>query len=343
MRTRATRRTAAWLSLILIVPACAVGAVDARPISSPDSTPLPPADATVVPTSGPEARSLGVEFRHEGFELRTIPVEELPYSRDEVWPIEDGRPTDEHGVRVFEAGGQTYDHPVAQAGYALYLLSSYRLTGDEAFLEVARRQADRIIETAVAVDDALYFPYPFNFRRHTDASDVMRAPWYSAMAQGQALSLFVRLDEATGDERYREAAEAALNSFFRVREDAAPGDPWTVLVTDEGYLWFEEYAAEIPDITFNGMVFALYGLYDYWRVTDDPDVRRLIEGGLVAVDWAAGEIRVPGGVSRYCVEHGVQNRDYHRTHVFQLATLHEMTGDERFANWSALLAADHAP
>jgi hypothetical protein len=46
--------------------------------------------------------------------------------------------------------------------------------------------------------------------------ELLAPPWYSMMAQGQALSLFCRLSQLPGEERWLAAADATFGS-------AAPG------------------------------------------------------------------------------------------------------------------------
>ena len=45
--------------------------------------------------------------------------------------------------------------------------------------------------------------------------DTLKAPWYSALAQGQGISVLVRAHKESGDARYLEAAQRALASFYK--------------------------------------------------------------------------------------------------------------------------------
>jgi hypothetical protein len=191
---------------------------------------------------------------------------------------------------------------------------------------------------------ALYLPYRFDFPLHGNPNASMRAPWYSGMAQGQALSLFVRLHEVTGDRRWLDAADAVFRTFLMLRPTGgAPGTPWIAFVDEAGYYWPEEYPDAIPDRTFNGIVFAAYGLIDYHFATADPDALRLAQATLTTALAALPQIRVLGQVSRYCLEHGVQDERYHRVHIGQMRTLARITADPRFAEWERLLRADADP
>ena len=293
------------------------------------------------PMSQPTAQ-VPFSVRLHPYEVQILDSDELPYAYESAAPIVSELPTDASGVRMFMTEGHLVDHPVGQAQYALALLDGYRLTGDPERLELARRQADRLLNRALPQGDAIYLPYPFDFRRHNRADDVMRAPWFSAMAQGQALSVFVRLVEITGDKAYQDAADRTFASFL------SPGDPpkddgsiWTVFIDAHGYYWPEEYAATTPDRTFNGAMFAAYGIYDYYRLTDSRSAELLFQATLTTVHHALDGIRVPGGVSYYCLQHAVQSETYHEFHVGELHMLHRLTGDQSFAEWGDLLRQDH--
>jgi hypothetical protein len=77
----------------------------------------------------------------------------------------------------------------------------------------------------------------------------LRAPWISAMAQGEAASLLVRLNRATGEERYAETAQRAL-----------PAMPMAGL--PDGSQLPQEYPTDPPSHVLNGAIFATWGLRD---------------------------------------------------------------------------------
>jgi D-glucuronyl C5-epimerase-like protein len=74
-----------------------------------------------------------------------------------------------------------------------------------------------------------YFLYDFNFAPLGDTGEILRAPWYSGMAHGRALSVFVRLYQATRDPKWRTAADAASPASPGRRAAGSPTRPsWTV-------------------------------------------------------------------------------------------------------------------
>lgn len=178
------------------------------------------------------------EFATSGFTPHPVPAAELPYALTTPVPRVDTGVHDAEGVRMFLVGTKQYDHPVAQAQYGLANLDSYRLTQDATYLNRAIAQAQRLVDTKVESRGAWFYPYPFDFSVHGLAADTMRAPWYSGMAQGQALSLFVRLYQVTGNADWRVAADQTVLSFTLPVVDGLPS---IVHVDSSDHLWIDEY------------------------------------------------------------------------------------------------------
>ena len=253
---------------------------------------------------------------------------------------------DPTGLRIYRRldTGVRADHPVAYAQYGISALLEHQRTGDEIWLDRALRHGERLAEIHVERDGAWWFPYTFPWTYYERS---LSAPWWSAMAQGQALSLFTRLAETTDDDRWELAAERTWASFLQPYKREAP---WSTLVIDD-HLYFEEYAGDqLPLLVVNGQLFALFGLYDYWRHTGDPEVARYFDGGATTVlDRMLPLARVTNGISYYCVQAEYcqsprwQNLPYHVIHSWQLDTLGRLTGDSRFSEWADLLRSDWAP
>ena len=273
------------------------------------------------------------------------PDAQVPYAdRAPVDVYDPAIEIDETGLRIYRThAGVRADHPVAYAQYGISALMAYQENGDQVWLDRALRHAERLSQIRTERAGAWWFPYTFPW---TYYERTMLTPWWSGMAQGQALSLFVRLYEQTGDERWRTAADGTWASFLQHRDGALP---WQTMVED-GFLFFEEYAGNQPPLlVFNGHVFALFGLYDYWRLTRDETTRLYMDGAATTAIHIMPRIRVPGGVSYYCVQDPYcqsplwQNTAYHVIHSWQLDTLARLTTDDRFSEWARLLRADWAP
>lgn len=277
-------------------------------------------------------------FATGAYELRVLPPALLPYNGSSI--VSSCGLTDSAGVAMFQTGGVIYNHPVAQTRCALNMQRNFRLTGDRAYLDIAVANANRLLSLAVTHNNAIFFPYPFNW--NNVGRSYMSAPWYSAMAQGQALSAFVRLFEWTGDQKWRSAADRTFASF-KVAHQA--GKPWVVAV-EGGQLWLDEYPTVPADRVFNGHNFSMYGLYDYWRITGNQEARLLTLGALhSSYVGGSSRIRVPGGISHYCASDAclaarVRNPAYHITHIGQLQKIFHITGHWHFGSLAEAFIGD---
>jgi heparosan-N-sulfate-glucuronate 5-epimerase len=159
--------------------------------------------------------------------------------------------------------------------------------------------------------------------------DTLRAPWYSALAQGQGISLLVRAHQESGDARYLQAAQSALSAFEHSVENGG------VVFTDKsGDLWFEEYIVCPPTHILNGFIWALWGVYDYHLATKDAAAHELYSRGVRTLlhnlerydlgFWSLYEqagTRLPMVASSF----------YHQLHIVQLRVMHRLTGEDLFA------------
>ncbi len=290
-------------------------------------------DATAMARVGPHL------FRVDNFTLQTVPEDMLAYYGSTILEVYGTR--DSTGAFIYRhTDGRWYDHPVGQAQYVVNMLRNYRLDPRQQYLDLAVANANRLLQRAVRHQGALFFPYGFDFELH--GRGTMKAPWYSGMAQGIALSGFVRLWEVTGDEKWMTAARDTFLSF-RVPRQA--GTPWFAVV-ENGNLWFEEYPWTPYDHTFNGHNFATYGVYDYWRVTGNGEAKLLTLGGIATAARVAGTVRVAGGISHYCIaqsclDRRVRNVNYHLTHIGQFVQLHRYTASETFGRLADTFTADN--
>jgi putative cell wall-binding protein len=253
---------------------------------------------------------------------------------------------DSSGLRLYTPPGskKSADHPVAYAQYGISALIEYHRSGNAVWLDRAKRQAERLTQIKVERDGAWWYPYRFPWTYYQRS---LTTPWWSGMAQGQALSLFTRLAEETGEATWDQAADRTWASFS---QPYSATKPWSSLAVD-GNLYFEEFASNQPPLlVLNGHTFALFGLYDYWRHTGNAEVGRYFDGGATTVlDRMMPLVRVENGVSYYCVQSPYcqsplwQNQKYHSIHSWQLDTLTRLTGNTRFTHWADVLRADWQP
>jgi hypothetical protein len=287
----------------------------------------------VAGTSGTPAASQ-MDFRASTFRLVDLAPEHLPFQTaiDPTIPP-DWHPSDAEGIQMRQIGGKLYYHPLLLCDKAFRLLNAYTRTGDPAYLDWARRYAAKMRELAVTSDGALFMPYSFDFPQTG-----VRAPWFSGMAQGMTLTVFVRMYRATGEQQYLTAANQLFRSFQR---SGPAGRPWVSRVSDTHELWIEEYPQRQPDRVLNGFMFAIYGLYEYWQLTRWDPARHYLEGALTTLKAHILDYRVPGGISYYSLRARAQYEHYHFVHIKMLRQIYGMTRDEAFRKAAGLFKKDH--
>jgi uncharacterized protein YyaL (SSP411 family) len=244
---------------------------------------------------------------------------------------------DADGVTIKLIEGRAYYHPVNMADQGLQLVDSFRKTGEVAYLSRARKVAARLRTEATLVGGALYYPYRFDVDWESHGRK-LAAPWYSAMAQGEALSFLVAMHEITGEERYLTWATQTFRSLAR----PFPARPWVTYADRSGNLWFEEYPLQPAEHVLNGNIFALFGLADYVGLTGNAEARRLLQGGLTTVERLGPRYRHAGSYSSYGIWDHTRSAHYHAVHIFQLRYLTRLTGDRAFADLADQMLADRA-
>lgn len=238
-------------------------------------------------------------------------------------------PLDKYGVTMFEKEGKQFNHPVRLAQHTMLFINSYKLTKDQAYLEKAKLYAQRLYDISEKENNELYFPYLFDVKE-------LKAPWYSGMAQGQALGAFTRLYEVTTDKKYLDWATRTYNSLKRVKKSQKN---WVTLIDNKKYIWFEEYPAEEATHVLNGYLFSIIGLHDYYHVTKDPSVKQYLQASLTTVYDHLHMYRVPNESSVYGI--GLpQSPDYHFVHIRQLDILYKMTKEKYFLEVKEVFEAD---
>ena len=328
-------RLAATVLAIVAVMSWAMPAAARGPVvvgTGPVYTPLGTSDivsrATVLgfqPFSPPP-------FRVAGYQIRTLGWSALPLNGLSLPRLATPPGADPSGIPYKVVNGKNYYSPGNIASEGIRFVDGYVRTGNPAYLTKARVRAAKLREIGFTRDGALLLPYRFNY-----PAEGLRAPWVSAYAQGLALSFLVRLYRVTGESGYADTARSVFAAFLRL----GPARPnWLDYVLSSN-LWLEEYPSSHPTHVLNGFNFAVFGLYDYERLTRDPAATQLLQASLSTMRRHAADYRVPGGISLYDLVHRTRHEHYHEIHIWQLAALGAISGDAYFNQLSALFAADH--
>jgi heparosan-N-sulfate-glucuronate 5-epimerase len=196
------------------------------------------------------------------------------------------------------------------------------LAGDEQAQQRFETTCALLLQRAVQRNGSLLWPYETAVAKYR-----LRPPWFSAMAQAQAASVFVRA--AARDER---AADLALRALRPLLERTPP---FVAGLTAGPVL--EEAPTEPPSCVLNGWIYALWGLWDAAVGLGSAEAGELFGESLEALLAMLADYDT-GWWSRYSLWDG--GRDlakpfYHRIHAVQLEALHRLTGKPQLADTAA--------
>lgn len=103
----------------------------------------------------------------------------------------------------------------------------------------------------------------------------IKKPWYSALAQGEAVSVLVRAYKLTNEKLYLELAEDAIKPFFIEVNNGGLVNYFNSIPI------YEEYPSPIRTVgVLNGFMFSLFGLYDLSLASASNSAQNLFEQGI---------------------------------------------------------------
>ncbi len=157
--------------------------------------------------------------------------------------------------------------------------------------------------------------------------------WPSAMAQGRGLNILLRGWQVFGVDKYREQAEKALGCYQVPVKDGGVLSSWN------GGPFFEEFPSENAAHELNGMIFAMWGLWDYIRSCPNP--KMALDLWNMGVDtlcsalpdydlgyWSAYDLLHKEGRRQFP---NVATMHYHWIHIRQLEVMERITSRKEFS------------
>lgn len=218
----------------------------------------------------------------------------------------------------------SYYHPIRIAQFALHRHAKWLETGDPG------ARADFLVHAAWLRDrqQARGIPglYRFAFAWEKYGAE---PGWWSAMAQGEAISALLRAEHADPGKGYGDAAAQAAQPFKYEIERG--GVVWR-RGTD---VFFEEIANEHAPHVLNGCIFALWGIWELRERTGDAWLDPLISDCVATLArWI--ERFDTGWWTLYSLMRSANGRPhlatlkYHQFHVAQMRVLSTMFGEQAF-------------
>jgi len=247
-------------------------------------------------------------------------------NRVENWGV---KFTNEGIPKTIYAHGEYYN-PTTIAQYGLQHYSLYLKNKDQTSKSKFILVADWLVNNQDARGGWIYsFDHDYYAGRVTK----LKAPWYSAIAQGTAMSVLARADYLTQDKKY---SQSALKAKTLMKTPVAKNG---LLAKFENTFYFYEEAPTNPSsYILNGFMFAVIGLYDLYCATGDKEAKRLYDEGIKTLKRMLPLYDL-GNRTAYDLTHyttagsypNVAKWGYHITHIHLLATLNTIEKDPKMS------------
>ena len=203
--------------------------------------------------------------------------------------------------------------------------SNFVSSNDSSHLYIILKYSDWLKKNVVIENNFASWPYPFKFTKYDLDYD-----WCGAWALGNILSAISRSIVVSEDSAFVKLADQIVRTFSTKIEDGG-----ILFIDKDQNYWYEEYPTIPPSHVLNGHITGLLGLYDYWRISDNPDAKTLFEKGIETV--RANLDRFDSGYwSLYDVKYPyVGDYFYHKAvHLPQLRILFQITEDKFYLDYA---------
>jgi len=238
---------------------------------------------------------------------------------------------DDAGIPLLDYRGHVglQYNPIAIAQWGLGNFNLHRRTGEPERAARYLRAADWLLRNLKPNDrGVLVWRHEFDW----EYRDTLKAGWYSALAQGQGVSLLCRAHRETGRDAYLEAARAAFHAL-------------TVNVADGGVrlpdgpdgAWLEETIVDPPTHILNGFLWAMWGVHDYAVTSGERTAEELL--GACARTLRRHVASFDCGFWSLYEQSGTRlqmlaSPFYHSLHISQLSITARLLGLPELEEWS---------
>lgn len=200
--------------------------------------------------------------------------------------------------------------------FAIINLEKYLTSGNIESFNIFQSNLEWIYENATLKNKLPYWHYNYNHGIH-------KAPWASAISQGMAISVLVRGYVSLKDKKYLDMAVSASKTLILPIHDGG-----FKYCYDNFKCWFEE--SENNSHILNGHIYALLGIYDLYRCTQDNKFKELFLEGVIDIKNNIHFFDL-GFSSRYdAIQHYPSDNSYHKIHIVLFEILAQLTQDSFF-------------
>ncbi|NQU87290.1 MAG: hypothetical protein HQ541_16170 [Mariniphaga sp.] len=251
----------------------------------------------------------------------------MPFSYKTNYP----GPFDKNGIPLLDYRGKIGKqyNPIAIAQYGLGHYNLYKQTKNRQNLDISIKQADWLISN---LETNKYGVKTWMHHFDWEYRDTLKSPWYSALAQGNGISLLTRIYIETKGEKYLKTAQQALKSLYISVENGG------VLSTDENNdHWLEETIVDPPTHILNGFLWTIFGIWDYYLLTEDQEAKTLfdkciktLKDNLQKFDVGFWSLYEQSGTKMKMLA----SLFYHSLHIVQLKILYKITNESVFEEYA---------
>lgn len=239
---------------------------------------------------------------------------------------------DDNGVLITNYHGvqRKVYNPLVSATGGLAYYQDYKSNTDTAksqeyFINTAdwfvENSVNRTISEKTKQEEYVIWEYDFPWRFY----GWIEPPYYSALAQAEAVYLLALAYDLTNDEKYRLTANKALKAFLI---DYDRGGLSTI-ATDDGYSAFLHLIAK-PEFkkiyVLNGHTQSLIFLWQYYELTKDPVAKMVFDRGINYLKENLWRYDT-GSWSLYDLMENLATKEYHEAQTTQLQRLYDITGE----------------
>jgi heparosan-N-sulfate-glucuronate 5-epimerase len=202
--------------------------------------------------------------------------------------------------------------------FAIINLEKYYKTQDKKALYYFEQNVSWLVKNANIIGNKAYWYYNYDMGPH-------KGSWASCISQGMAISALVRAAVFYDDNNYIELAKKGAQPIITPIYEGG-----FKYCTDSFKNWYEE-SCENTHI-LNGHIFALLGVYDLYRVTNNKMYLTEFTTAVNSIKENLDEFDL-GFASTYdAKEKIIANNSYHIINTNLIAVLYDITKDNYFLN-----------
>lgn len=237
---------------------------------------------------------------------------------------------DENNIPIVKINDVKTYNPTTITQNGLFAYSIYKSNNDSKMLDNAVNILNYLISKIDEQTGILYYNFDFKVG---GTNETLIAPWGSAMAQGQFLSLLSRIYLETKNETYLEFGDKVIKPLTISVEKGG------LLANFDKYKFFEEYPTKNSNYTLNGFMFTLMGLYDFCEATNNTTSCLLYDDGIKTLEYILPFFDY-GNISLYHLAYKYDtnlmphySEKYHNVHIRQLTLLDEIENNKIFRKY----------